>query len=1012
MPYDQGCGALYDLWSRKQAVKERSSSIVEALNRCQAWDPIDHPRNRQLITVVDDGFLFQLPRIRGYHARVVALNGRRWMIWSANSKQNPFYSGPKVYMGLPPMSAEPEQRCYDGQSGRWDYVKVAQSLNATRPWLAFIIREGKHDEQDVEYTPVYSVWITTSAHKTGHLDVAYAKALVDRSDELDRQMLSLLPAVLKSRLNLCPYRPRFPARTNVEGVASVVLYERAVDQLAEIQRGMREKRAWITFAQKWIASPPPIIPSPGADIIPANDDFIGVWINGAAREDVHWFLTEARAPCFIIHELPVETPVENVLNSFRDDTDVPNPNDHQAYEYDRLAMAEVYRYTRVEDNPLPAVPQPRTLQERSWSSLHWQLGVPVTTALPLSVPHANSADPVESMDVDNTAASSIAVPPVAPPAGGGAWIVFRESEIDDEPVMAEVGGRRKGKAEMSEDEELWYDRRLKRKLIFTDLPPPPSGFTVDEEYGRPVPGWPFGYPSNGKFLPRKVSVWMYKKELPHPDAVGRIPGNPDPPVIAADDADRATSPPASLLPVAPRPTPPAVVAAPVALRTITPDVEIVQTVESSLGDDDIAPNVPSSPARSEGEVSLGPETEEDDPSRRGNSPPASFNKDVPMRSPSLSPLPLVQPAPAHSPSTDFKAREPSRQQAVPLVRDYDGRTPTRYVRVRGLHALHTTTMLDNWMASILVNGSGLDPLRVFRLRIGAVTEYVVELGSELEAQALMAGTISNLMEPARIPSASPPATSPALAGTSFMDPRSIWPRAVTETREIPLARRAPSTELLGSVSFERNPPVQLLGTSTFTPETIAIPTRDAVPIALSSTTLVPLAVTATPSTSAALALTASPSSLASPLISPAAACSTSLSLGNENEFPPPGGTISFPRRLDFARSDGEPRRPLESRLTDDAKAAEKALLLRLRVGLDERIGQVKPQRRRKHNRSAKRLNKIIEDAESLALPRLPVIPAFEWRDEDIDWFIDDEAGLPPPDDAYEPFGDFYDTDDE
>ncbi|KAJ6465587.1 hypothetical protein DFH09DRAFT_1346329 [Mycena vulgaris] len=91
---------------------------------------------------------------------------------------------------------------------------------------------------------------------------------------------------------------------------------------------------------------------------------------------------------------------------------------------------------------------------------------------------------------------------------------------------------------------------------------------------------------------------------------------------------------------------------------------------------------------------------------------------------------------------------------------------------------------------------------------------------------------------------------------------------------------------------------------------------------------------------------------------------------------------------------------------------EKALLLRLRVGLDERIGEVKPPRRRKHNRGAKRLDKVIKDAESLALPRLPVIPPFEWRDEDVDWFIDDEAGAPPPDDAYEPYGDFYDTDDE
>ncbi|KAJ6465588.1 hypothetical protein DFH09DRAFT_1346330 [Mycena vulgaris] len=740
--------------------------------------------------VVDDGFLFQLSRIRGYHYRVVSLNGRRWMIWSANSKQNPFYPGPKVYMGLPPMAVEPTQRRYDGQSGRWDYVKIAQILNATRPWLAFIIREGRHDELDVEYTPVYSVWVSTSAHKTGRLDDAYAKALLERSDELDRQMLSLLPIVQKNRPNLCPYRPKFPARTNVEAVASVVHYERAVDQLAEIQRGMREKRAWITFAQKWIASPPPIIPATGADIIPANDDYIGVWINGASREDVHWFLTEARAPCFIIHELPVETPVASVLESFRDETDVPNPSDHQAYEYDRIAMAEVYRYTRVEDNPLPAVVHPRTLQERSRSSLHWQLGVPLTTALPPSVPHERPDDLSESTDVDNAAANDVAVPPVAPPAGDGAWTVFRESEVDDEPVMAEMGGRRKGKAELMNDEEMWYDRHLKRKLIFSDLPPPPAGLMVEEEYGRPVPEWQFGYPSNGKFLRRDRSVWMYQKERPHPEAVGRIPGNPGPLVVAAPAILHLRPPATDVASVPPSPAQPAIVVAPTALRTSTPDV---RAMEASLNDEDIAPAVPSSPARSEGEVSLGPETEEDDPLRRENSPPASFSEDVLMRSPSPAQPSPAQPVPVRSPPVDVKAREPSRTRLAPLVRDYDGRAPTRYVRIRGLHALHSTPMLDEWMAGILVNGTGLDPLRVFRLRIGAVTEYVVELGSDLEAQALMAGTISNLMELAGDPPASTSAAASAFTRTSFMDSRATFALAVLcETLPLAFATTPPS----------------------------------------------------------------------------------------------------------------------------------------------------------------------------------------------------------------------------
>ncbi|KAJ7019346.1 hypothetical protein C8F04DRAFT_1177200 [Mycena alexandri] len=89
---------------------------------------------------------------------------------------------------------------------------------------------------------------------------------------------------------------------------------------------------------------------------------------------------------------------------------------------------------------------------------------------------------------------------------------------------------------------------------------------------------------------------------------------------------------------------------------------------------------------------------------------------------------------------------------------------------------------------------------------------------------------------------------------------------------------------------------------------------------------------------------------------------------------------------------------------------DRNLMRRVDVKLEERISvNAQPKRRRPHKRTHKRINKLV-DVEMQGF--MPQQETFPWTDAEIDFFIDQEEGPPLPDEMYEPYGDFYDTDDE
>jgi hypothetical protein len=86
------------------------------------------------------------------------------------------------------------------------------------------------------------------------------------------------------------------------------------------------------------------------------------------------------------------------------------------------------------------------------------------------------ACPLFETDSLDDAYHRMEIPPVSSDAvSKGQWAIFaqvdpEEDEPDVGPLMRLRGARSRGRGDTEGDEEIWYDRKMKRKLIFSDLP--------------------------------------------------------------------------------------------------------------------------------------------------------------------------------------------------------------------------------------------------------------------------------------------------------------------------------------------------------------------------------------------------------------------------------------------------------------------------------------------------------------------------------------------------------------
>ncbi|KAJ7269463.1 hypothetical protein C8J57DRAFT_1508618 [Mycena rebaudengoi] len=456
---------------------------------------------------VYSGLGYCLPLIEFYHSREVLSEGRRYLVWSCNSVQDPYYPGPRdTREPLPPVESRSHGR-YDGLDGRYDYSKVPQLYDGLRP-----------------LAPVH-IWVTNSPNAvSGTLRPDFISRLVAANDQVDLDASSLAPKISKVRPGLEVHRPRFPSTAQARALGRITFFEAAVDQVAQCQRAIKEKQAWCEMARENKT---------------AQEGFMGVWINNAEERDCLWFLTQAGVPCFVVHEASNENPAgANIHDGFVAGTEVEPKLNPLNCEFDRLAQQ-----WGATDLDTPPVPRPSgrakpATSDLPRSCLRWQLKLPVSAVLeqhrsrplppPFVPPSAHEASPMRGVVMgDETSEGNWIRPPViVPPRENVKWTTFVEETLDEpeRTVMKQVS--KKARIDGSDDMMLWFDRAHHRKLCLEALPPIQGYLSDVLHFGRPAPAWDYVVDSNGKIVKLPPSEWMYMHERPDAAYIGRRASSP------------------------------------------------------------------------------------------------------------------------------------------------------------------------------------------------------------------------------------------------------------------------------------------------------------------------------------------------------------------------------------------------------------------------------------------------------------------------------------------------------
>ena len=151
-------------------------------------------------------------------------------------------------------------------------------------------------------------WVSSppkgKAMDLGRLDTAYLLQLTSRNIELEA-VISTMSAVATVKREYWDNRPSHPTEDKLKGVRGELHFAEAVDLVAEFQRGLKLKDAWIRTMKIIIKDQREATSKEWITEVPfAADDVLGIWINGAKEEEVYWLL-KRKVPYFIIHEVPI-----------------------------------------------------------------------------------------------------------------------------------------------------------------------------------------------------------------------------------------------------------------------------------------------------------------------------------------------------------------------------------------------------------------------------------------------------------------------------------------------------------------------------------------------------------------------------------------------------------------------------------------------------------------------------------------------------------------------------------
>ncbi|KAJ7129953.1 hypothetical protein C8R46DRAFT_1236341 [Mycena filopes] len=249
--------------------------------------------------------IFDLHQVPLLTSRIVKCNDHVFELWSPNSAQRPFFPGNIRADYVPAPAERRDYRRYDGHSGKHDCMVVPQYFLGHRPHWPFLRRSSMVAATDPAYA-AYEVliphWeVEDGEPRRGRLTLKFMARLRALNSELDLRMDDFRNA-LGVTSPAWIGRPRLPSSAHLYSLSELRSWEATVDAGVAVQRGIREKEAWIAFAQARLdlheISDSALLYE---EMPPAREDYIGMWVNGMEERAVLRYM-KSGVPCFIVHE--------------------------------------------------------------------------------------------------------------------------------------------------------------------------------------------------------------------------------------------------------------------------------------------------------------------------------------------------------------------------------------------------------------------------------------------------------------------------------------------------------------------------------------------------------------------------------------------------------------------------------------------------------------------------------------------------------------------------------------
>ncbi|KDR65386.1 hypothetical protein GALMADRAFT_148730 [Galerina marginata CBS 339.88] len=465
--------------------------------------------------VLMDGLSYFLPPFSVITTRLVTFGVRLFEIWSPNSSQTVYYPGVSAPnapggMGLP----EHLRRC-DGTLGRFDPTLSPQYFNPQYPFLPFIRRHVNDDRP--EHRPFLSVWQphpSPTSPNNGFVLPTFVDALVHRVNQLQDAAKLGQPLEWYQR-DLWGRRQESPVAADFNVLRYQMSFDNAVDAFVKLQRGLKVLSVWVRLAD--IA-----IKSHGCEIdmttVPlADDNLVGVWLNGTLEKDGLWLL-RLGVPCFIIHEVDGGLDLERVVNqprlwpTFWKDTPVSKLLD-TVHPMDLAVVSDGGNLRDLdEDLGQPSEAPIADAVSRSRSSpavqgfSHGRYVGPCVDRISNKLPHVEVGGWV--------------IPPEVMPVSAGKWSHWCEETTDS----GELHLLRVGKSTSKDrGRYTYYDRQRLRVLHVDDRILPSAHYNADPlVFGLPAPRVryleEFGH---GRYHEHNLSHWVYQVKDPNRSDVGR-----------------------------------------------------------------------------------------------------------------------------------------------------------------------------------------------------------------------------------------------------------------------------------------------------------------------------------------------------------------------------------------------------------------------------------------------------------------------------------------------------------